>query len=123
MPTSVTAFRFALVGFTLPYMFVFRPELLMLSASGETAHVGDVLAATGLAVLGLLPLAAGISGYLFAPLSFPARLLLVAAAMLLLLPGGVWELGGRGLPLLDLIGLALLGGVALASWRSRASRR
>lgn len=114
MPTSFTAFRFALVGFTLPYMFVFRPELLMLSPSGETAQAGGVLAATGLAVLGLLPLAAGISGYLFAPLSLLPRLLLVAAAMLLLLPA---------LPVLDLIGLLLFVGVGLVNWRGRAGRR
>ena len=86
----------------------------MLSPSGETAQAGDVLAATGLAILGLLPLAAGISGYLFAPLSLPPRLLLVAAAMLLLLPAN---------PVLDLIGLLLFGGVGLANWRGRTTRR
>ena len=37
MPTAFAAFRFALVGFTLPYMFIYRPELLMLSPSGEAA--------------------------------------------------------------------------------------
>ena len=37
MPTALTAFKFALVGFTLPYMFIYRPELLMLTASGEPA--------------------------------------------------------------------------------------
>ena len=37
MPTAFAAFRFALVGFTLPYMFIYRPELLMLDANGEAA--------------------------------------------------------------------------------------
>jgi len=31
MRTGLAAFRFALVGFTLPFMFVYRPELLLLS--------------------------------------------------------------------------------------------
>ena len=31
MATSFAAFRFALVGFTLPYRFVFQPELLAVS--------------------------------------------------------------------------------------------
>ena len=42
MPTAFAAFRFALVGFTLPYMFIYRPELLMLTASGEAGRLaGD----------------------------------------------------------------------------------
>jgi len=31
MPTALAAFRFSLVGFTLPFMFVYRPELLLMS--------------------------------------------------------------------------------------------
>ena len=34
MQTGIAAFRFALVGFTLPYMFVYRPALLLMSADG-----------------------------------------------------------------------------------------
>ena len=37
MKTAFAAFRFALVGFTLPYMFVLRPALLMLDSEGGTA--------------------------------------------------------------------------------------
>ena len=31
MQTAFAAFRFALVGFTLPYMFVYRPALLLMN--------------------------------------------------------------------------------------------
>ena len=62
--TSLAAFRFALVGFALPYMFIFRPELLMLAADGATASPLAIGGATLLAVAGILPLAAAISGYL-----------------------------------------------------------
>ena len=43
MQTGWHAFRFALVGFTLPYIFVFRPELLMLSSDGSTASIGAIV--------------------------------------------------------------------------------
>ena len=61
MQTSFAAFRFALVGFTLPYMFVFRPELLMLAADGGTASAPAIAGAVALAAAGILPLAAAIS--------------------------------------------------------------
>jgi hypothetical protein len=35
MPTAMAAFRFSLVGFTLPFMFVYRPELLLMSDKPE----------------------------------------------------------------------------------------
>ena len=46
---SLAAFRFALVGFTLPFMFVFRPQLLMLDAGGEAdvGLVGELEQVTG----------------------------------------------------------------------------
>jgi TRAP transporter 4TM/12TM fusion protein len=86
MRTSLAAFRFALVGFTLPYMFVLRPELLMLDSSGETASWFAIARALTLAVLGIVPFAAAISGHLFTRLSVLQRVLLLAAAALLLVP-------------------------------------
>ena len=53
MPTAVAAFRFALVGFTLPYMFIYRPELLLLNAAGEPAGWLQVLLPVGIATLGV----------------------------------------------------------------------
>ena len=34
MPTALAAFRFSLVGFTLPFMFVYRPSLLLMNPDG-----------------------------------------------------------------------------------------
>ncbi len=81
MPTAFSAFRFSLIGFALPYLFVYRPELLMLQSSGEVATAGAVLAALAWALGGLLPLAAGLSGYLFRPLALPARGVLLVGAL------------------------------------------
>ncbi len=115
--TSVAAFRFALVGFTLPFMFVYRPQLLMMSASGEPAAVGEIALAVGLAVLGIVPLAAGLAGYFFGELKGWERVPLFASAALTLFPGGGTTIAGLDISIANLIGLALLAGVAI--WRKR----
>jgi len=123
MQTALAAFRFALVGFTLPYMFVLRPALLMLDSEGETAAPVDVLSATVLAVLGILPLAACIAGYMFARLAWVSRVLLFAAAILLLLPGSELTGGQASNVVIDALGILIFAGVAVASWRTRRLAR
>ena len=123
MKTAFAAFRFALVGFTLPYMFVLRPALLMLDSEGDTAAFGDILAATGLAVLGILPLAASIAGFLFARLAWPSRALLLVAAMLLLLPGSEFTSGRANDIVVNVLGVAVFAGVALFNWSARSRER
>jgi TRAP transporter 4TM/12TM fusion protein len=109
MKTGFAAFRLALVGFTLPYMFVFRPQLLMLNADGETAAPGSIALATAVAILGIVPFAAGIAGFLFAPLSVSHRAILFLSAGLLLFPtrfaGMGWIPGAVGLALLATISI------------------
>jgi TRAP transporter 4TM/12TM fusion protein len=107
MQTSLAAFRFALVGFTLPYMFVLRPALLMLNPAGETAGWGAVVLAFLVAVAGIVPFAAGIAGHLFRPLSAVARLVLFVSAALLLVPVRTVPLAGIELPAAPLAGLLL----------------
>jgi TRAP-type uncharacterized transport system fused permease subunit len=87
MRTAFAAFRFSLVGFTLPFMFVFRPELLFLSADGSSVSLMSALTTASVVIFGLVPLAAGIAGYLRAPLSPPIRAALLLAAALLFYPG------------------------------------
>jgi TRAP-type uncharacterized transport system fused permease subunit len=123
MKTAFAAFRFALVGFTLPYMFVLRPALLMLDSEGGSASLADVLTATALAILGILPLAACIAGFLFTRLSWPLRAVLLAAALLLLLPGAEMTAGRVNDWVTDGLGLASFAAVALASWLSRTRQR
>jgi TRAP transporter 4TM/12TM fusion protein len=115
--TSVAAFRFALVGFALPYMFVFRPELLMLATDGGVAAPAAVAGATILAVAGIVPLAAAIAGYLWRPLTPAWRVAMLVSAALLLLPSGgetrftAWQLAGALIP----------AAAALAGWRAGRS--
>lgn len=119
MPTGLAAFRFALAGFSLPFIFVGRPQLLMLQADGSTASLGAIAAAFCIALAGIVPLAAGIAGHFFAPLGPLQRSLALLSAVLLLYPGGdaftSWT---------DLTGLALLALVSASSFRdARTSQR
>ena len=120
MPTAVAAFRFALVGFTLPYMFIYRPELLLLNAAGEPAGWLQVLVPIGIATLGVTCFAAGIAGQLRNPLGLGLRLAIFAAAALLLAPGPVTALGGVGVPIFDVAGVVLAGGVLALNRRTSA---
>ena len=110
MQTALAAFRFALVGFTLPYMFIFRPALLLMdgerwsawleAAGSHSPRAAELLqqaqsawpsaTAVLLAVVtagaGVVALAAAIAGYFRSLLSWPQRLGFLLAAALLLSP-------------------------------------
>ncbi len=122
MASANAAFRFALVGFTLPFLFVFRPQILMLDAAGGTAAPLAVAVAVVVAILGIVPLAAGIAGYLFGRLGLGVRTLLLASAALGLFPETAGPLADWHLSLWNLIGIALFVAVATARWRASRNR-
>jgi TRAP transporter 4TM/12TM fusion protein len=107
MATALAAFRVSLVGFFLPFMFVFRPELLMLAPGGGSAAAGNITYAFAIAAIGVAAFAVGIAGYCLRTVSRRARALYFLAAGLLLFPGNttLWE--GLALPLHDLAGAGL----------------
>ena len=109
MQTSLAAFRFALVGFTLPYIFVYRPELLMLTATGDAASPSEMLVPVVIGVLGVLCFASGITGQLRTALPAPLRIAMFGAAALLLAPGPSVALAGLPVPILDAAGVVLFG--------------
>jgi TRAP-type uncharacterized transport system fused permease subunit len=113
MQTSVAAFKFALVGFTLPYMFVYRPELLMLAPDGSTAEWSAIVVPVIIAVLGVTAFAAGIAGQLRSRLGFGLRVAAFVAAALLLAPGPSATLAGLAVPLFGTIGIVLLIAIVL----------
>ncbi len=121
LASANAAFRFALVGFTLPFLFVFRPQLLMLDAGGGPAAPLAVILAVVVAVLGIVPLAAGIAGYLFGRLGPGERTLLLAAAAMGLFPETAGPLADWDLSPWNLAGIALFAAVAAVRWR--ASRK
>lgn len=121
MRTGLAAFRFALVGFTLPFIFVFRPELLLLAPDGAAAWL-DVVLAIGVAVLGITALAGALAGHLFTDVPAGQRVLLLAAAGLLLAPGPTVFVAGFPVHVLDTTGLVVAAVAALANWRRAQPR-
>ena len=90
MTTGFAAFRFALVGFALPYAFVLRPALLWLRPDGGTPEVWTVLGNFSLTLVGTIVFAAAIAGSLFNKLSLSARgMLFIAAFILFFAPTGI----------------------------------
>ncbi|TWU09409.1 Sialic acid TRAP transporter permease protein SiaT [Symmachiella macrocystis] len=86
MRTAFAAFRFSLIGFVLPYMFIYRPELLLMNINGGPANWGLVVVEVGIAVLGTVALAAGITGFMFQRFSDQTRMIALVSAVLLLAP-------------------------------------
>ncbi len=82
MKAAFAAFRFALVGFALPFAFVLKPELLMLTINNEAAPPSMVVMMVGITLVGILGLAASIAGYAFKVLSFPVRSVLLGLSLL-----------------------------------------
>ncbi len=120
LKTSWSAFRIALAGFALPYVFVLRPALLMLSPDGSNAPATAVVTALAAALLGVLPLAAALTGRLYTELGRPERLVLFAVAAFTLLPGGAGHLG-EGLAWWNVAAVMMF--IAVAVWDRRRANR
>jgi TRAP transporter 4TM/12TM fusion protein len=102
MQTGFAAFRFAWVGFALPYAFVLRPELLLLTPDGGSAGLLAVGTNVLVTVFGIVALAASVSGYALRPLNIWYRLILLTAAMVLFLAQSVWLLVAAAITVLGL---------------------
>ena len=116
MRSSFAAFRFALLGFVLPYAFVLNPSLLLLPTEGgvDFARIGVSLLTV---LIGVLFMAVSMTGYLQKRVAFGLRfVLLLGALALILLPG----LNATHLAIK--VGAALLGAAVLwLNVRSSAS--
>jgi len=86
MRTAFAAFRFSLVGFVLPFMFIYRPELLMMNISGGAPDWDQVAVEIVIAIVGIVALASGITGYLTHRMRTYNRVAMLVAAALLLAP-------------------------------------
>ena len=106
MRTSLAAFRFALVGFALPYAFVFNPELLLISKDGNLLKM---IVKIGLTFFSMIPLATGIAGFARSELTLGLRLALVLAAFLVLVSTKIW---------IQMIVVGIIIGIGIIHWRS-----
>lgn len=79
--SAFAAFRFSLVGFALPFAFVLRPELIMLTPENTDASVLMIIGNVATTLAGILGLAAAIAGFAFRPLPTWQRGLLLAISL------------------------------------------
>jgi len=80
--TSLTALKFGMATFIVPYMFYLNPALL---AKGSALGIAQAFAT---AVIGVLLLASATEGWLAGRLAMPLRLVSAAAAILCIVPEG-----------------------------------
>jgi TRAP transporter 4TM/12TM fusion protein len=90
--TGINATKLAIAAFIVPYIFVYSPELLMIKATGWT--IGQ---ATVTAILGMICIGAAVEAWYWTGMSWWERLVMVAAGLLLIIPGTVSDLIGLGL--------------------------
>jgi TRAP-type uncharacterized transport system fused permease subunit len=90
------AMKFAAAGFIVPFYFIYYPALLF---QGPWSDIATAAVSGG---IGVVALAAGLEGYFLRPATWLERALFIAAALMLMHPGLVTDLGGIALLLLAL---------------------
>lgn len=106
MATGIEGFRLGIAGFLVPFAFIYRPALLL---EGPPWQIAFSLAVTA---LGVVFLASGVIGYLFATLGPLQRFLLIAGAFLLVFSSSIFTSVGLALGI-------LVGGWSYLSNRSK----
>ena len=89
MKTGVTAFKLALAGFLVPYIYVYNPMLLFIDYEAL-----PMIQAVCTALLGVFLLAMFTIGFFMAPMAWYMRIIAFAGALGLLIPGTMTDLGG-----------------------------
>ena len=89
MKTGVTAFKLALAGFLVPYIYVYSPMLLFIDVVPL-----EMIQAICTALIGVFLLAMFTIGYFKAPLAWYMRLLACGGALGLMIPGTASDLAG-----------------------------
>jgi TRAP transporter 4TM/12TM fusion protein len=105
MKTGMTTVKIAIIGFIVPYMFVYFPSLLWV---GE---MSDIVIATITSILAIISLAAAIQGYMLRLTTKVERLVLLISGALLLIPEHIT----------DLIGAIAL--VSIFAWQWKTSKQ
>jgi TRAP transporter 4TM/12TM fusion protein len=92
--TMMLTWKYALPCFLVPFMFT-QPDGLAILWRDVT--VVEAIVASVSAAAGVVALVGGVGGYLLRPTAPVERVLLIAAGLLLLTPGGVQDIVGVGL--------------------------
>ena len=109
--TGWIGMRLGIVAYLVPFVFAFHPALLFKGTSDE------IIMAALTALVGVIFLGIGVSGYLFRPLGWVKCTLLSLAGLLLIpSPSGLYWLAA------NVIGLALGLLVVVGEWKGRSVR-
>lgn len=95
--TGFTAWKLAIAGFILPYMFIYGPEILLV---GKWVNI---ILAIITSIVGIILLAASVQGYFIRRVKIWERVMLFIAALLLIKPGVLTDLLGTSMGLIVLI--------------------
>jgi len=90
--TGFISLKLAAAGILVPYVFVYSPELLM-----QGTGVGGAIFIGITAAIGIIALGAGFEGYFLEEMHWVLRILSVASAIVLVIPGLVSDLIGFSL--------------------------
>lgn len=86
--TGWLGFKYSLVAFLIPFIFVFNPGILLIGSTFE------IITATAILLFGTYLFAGSMAGFLFLPLSKVERLVLFLAAISLIVPEMVTDIIG-----------------------------
>ncbi len=93
MKTGITATRLAIAAFIIPFVFAYSPSILFV---GDVVWYNVILIALT-ATIGMIGVAAGLSGYLVRPMNLIERVLTIAGGLCLIIPGTLTDVIGLGL--------------------------
>ena len=124
------AMKIGAAGFVVPFMFIYEPSLLMLdpsigkSSSYITAGWASIAWSFCTAFVGIMFLAAGLHGYLYAKANALERVLLIAGCFFLVNPNGLSALTGQApSPLLTVMTDGIGAGLGLLVFLLHLARR
>jgi TRAP-type uncharacterized transport system fused permease subunit len=99
MPTMMLTWKYTLPAFVFPFAFTLSKQGMGLLLQ---APIGDIVMATGTAVIGVMALGAGLGGWIRAEANAKERTLATAGGLLLFYAGSLSDLAG-----LVLFGIAI----------------
>ena len=91
MKTAWNATRLAIAAFIIPYIFAYNNALIFVGSDVKFLSVASIVIS---ATLGMASIASGLMGYLIRDMKWISRIALVAAGLLMVIPGTVTDLAG-----------------------------
>ena len=98
MKTALNATKLAIAAFVVPYVFALNPAMLLIDTNPL-----EVIQVVITSIVGIVAIAAGLEGYLEGSLMIVFRIVLIAAGLLLLVPGTLTDVVGIGVVALVMV--------------------